>query len=425
MSRLDITALGVILFSIIALATVAWIGNPTELQAELLQEAGTGPLGPITLEFSLPVNAAALEGRLSLEPQGIATIEAISPRLVSLTPGRIINPKEVTTLRLSPGSIGSNGESLESEQSWKVNLRPPQVAFLGAKPNPQEVYSVALDGSAPVQLTQTGGLVYDFEVSPNGEQIVYSLRNDEGGIDLWLMGRNGQNAHRLLNCGGSRCSTPAYSHDGKRLAYTREAAPIPPDIPRGAPRIWVLDLINNQSAPVYADPQVIGYGPSWSPTGNMLASWDGVNGGIHVTDLQTGEDTLLPTESGEVGGWSPDGTQMLFTRYEQVDQGYHTFIFRADFNSGEEGVFLPGGETDSAYGPPTWSPDGAQVAFSMRTNADNPARSIWVVRPDYLGGPTIGGEADITYAFYNVCAWGSNRTPILPFIDLIRGKFRF
>jgi Tol biopolymer transport system component len=138
-----------------------------------------------------------------------------------------------------------------------------------------------------------------------------------------------------------------------------------------------------------------------------MASWDGANGGIRVLDLQSGEETLLPTESGEVGGWSPDGTQMLFTRYEPVDQGYRSFIYRADFTRGEVGTFLPGGENDSAYGTPTWSPDGAQIAFSLRPSEDSPARAIWIVRPDYPGGPTIGGDPDITYGFYRWDPWGT------------------
>jgi Tol biopolymer transport system component len=364
-------------------------------------------MGPLTLEFSQPINVASLSENLSLDPQGISAVEAISPRRVSIVPDRVIRPEEQATLRIRPGTFGINGESLQAEQSWKIGPRAPKIIFQGSKPNPQEIFSLALDGSAPVQLTQSGGRINDFGAAPNGEQIVFSLVNDQGGIDLWLMGRDGQDAHRLLNCGGDRCTTPAFSLDSNRLAYTRETAAIPPDIPRGAPRPWVLDLDSGQNASVYADPQLIGYGPSWAPAGNLFASWDGINGGIHVIDLQSGKETLLPTESGEVGGWSPDGMQMLFTRYEPVDDGFRSFIYRADFNSGEVGIFLEGGDHDSAYGTPAWSPDGAYIAFSLRTSKDSPARSIWIVLPDYLGGPTIGGEPNITYGSYRWDAWGT------------------
>jgi len=112
----------------------------------------------------------------------------------------------------------------------------------------------------------------------------------------------------------------------------------------------VLDLESDQNAPVYADPQLIGCSPSWAPAGSLFASWDGINGGIHVIDLQSGEETLLPTESGEIGGWSPDG---------------------------------------------------AHIAFSLRYSASSPARSIWIVRPDYLGGPTIGNNTDYTWFYAN------------------------
>lgn len=406
MNRLDKTALSVIFCLTVALVTVAWIGNPTELQSDLVNENFVSPLGPLILEFSYPINGSSLSENLSLEPQGILAVEVISPRRVSIIPERVIRPEETATLRLSPGLFGTNGEALRSEQSWKITIRTPRIIFKGSKPNPQEIFSVALDGSPPEQLTKSGERIYDFDAAPNGEQIVYSLVNDQGGIDLWLMGRNGQDAHRLLNCGGDRCTTPAFSPDGKRLAYTREIAPMPPDIPQGAPRPWVLDLVGDQNAPVYADPQLIGYGPSWAPAGSLFASWDGVNGGIRVIDLQSGEETLVPTESGEVGGWSPDGTQMLFTRYESVDQSFRSFIYRADFNSGDIAEFLGGGERDSAYGTPAWSPDGAHIAFSLRSSEDSPARSIWIVRSDYLGGPTIGNNPEYTHSFYSWDPWG-------------------
>jgi Tol biopolymer transport system component len=407
MNRLDKVALSVILLLVVTLITVAWIGNPRGLQVTIVQDEGIGPLGPITLEFSQPVNVNALSGMIILEPQGISNIESISSRRVNLTPGSVISSEVPATLRLNPGAYGINGEFLRTEQSWVVSVRPSQIAFLGTEPQPREIFRVALDGSPPVQLTQTGGRIWDFNVAPNGEQIIYSLINDQGGVDLWQIGRNGQNNHLLLNCGPDRCITPAFSPDSKLLAYTREAAGIAPDAPPGAPRPWVLDLTSGQNAPVYADNQTIGYDPSWSPAGSRMASWDGVNGGIRVLDLQTGEETLLPTESGEVGGWSPDGTQMLFTRYEPVDQGYYAFIYRADFNKDEESTFLPGGQSDSAYGTPAWSPDGARIAFSLRTSDKSPARSIWIVQPDFLGGPMIGGEPDFTYGFYRWNPWST------------------
>ena len=259
----------------------------------------------------------------------------------------------------------------------------------------------------PYSLTQTGGRVYDFDALPNGEQIVYSLVNDQGGIDLWLMGRNGQDAHRLLNCGGDRCTTPAFSPDGQAPGIYPE---ICRDTPRYSPRRTATlgtGFGNNQNTPVYADPQVIGYGPSWAPAGSLMASWDGINGGIHVIRSANRRETLLPTESGEVGGWSPDGLQMLFTRYEPVGQSYRSFIYRADLTAVKVGTSWEGVRHDSSYGTPAWSPDGAYIAFSLRTNEDSPARSIWIVRPDYLGGPTIGGEPETSYGFYRWDPWGT------------------
>ena len=161
MNRLDKVALSVIFCLAVVVVAVAWIGNPTQLQAELIQEDGISPLGPITLEFSQPINVTALSEKLSLEPQGVLVVEAVSPRRVSIVPDRMIRPEEPATLRISPGTFGINGESLRAELSWKTSPRAAKIIFLGSEPNPQEIFSVALDGSAPEQLTQSDGGIYD------------------------------------------------------------------------------------------------------------------------------------------------------------------------------------------------------------------------------------------------------------------------
>jgi hypothetical protein len=112
-----------------AVVAVAWIGYPTELQVELIQEDGISPLGPITLEFNQPINVTALSVKLSFEPQGVLAVEAISPRRVSIVPDRVIRPEEPATLRISSGIFVINGESLRAEVNrlW---------SFLGAGRKP-------------------------------------------------------------------------------------------------------------------------------------------------------------------------------------------------------------------------------------------------------------------------------------------------
>lgn len=291
--------------------------------------------------------------------------------------------------------VGKNG----------VRGREPQVVYVAGQNGQRELWVVGLEGGPGVQLTDTGGRLFDFAVAPDGERIALSVYNDRRGVDLWLVDRDGQNGRILLDCQAARCTTPAWSPDGAYLAYSREAAPLEVGKGHGAPRLRMLHLASGQEGPVYADSQVVGHGPAWSPDGRRIASWDGPSGGIRVLDLQTDEQVLLATETGASGAWSPGGKEMLFTRYETVEGAHRAAIYRADFESGETRLFLNSEGGDAAYGMPAWSPDGERIAFSLRFDQAGPARSIQIVgadgRPSGLVGSAVGGEADYIYGFYS------------------------
>ena len=76
-----------------------------------------------------------------------------------------------------------------------------------------------------MQLTNTSGRVFDFNVSPDGERIAFSSYDDQGGISLWTVDRSG-NAQILLDCGEDWCINPDFSPDGSKLAYVRRSAGI-------------------------------------------------------------------------------------------------------------------------------------------------------------------------------------------------------
>ena len=65
-------------------------------------------------------------------------------------------------------------DHLIREMNWIFHVRAPQVVFLAPVDNGGELYSVNLNSLTQVRLTETTGRVYDFNVSGNGEQIVYS-----------------------------------------------------------------------------------------------------------------------------------------------------------------------------------------------------------------------------------------------------------
>ena len=128
----------------------------------------------------------------------------------------------------------------------------------------------------------------------------------------------------------------------QELAYTRESTGLDPNGPKGAPRIWILDVKSGQTAPLFADPQKIGYGPKWSPDGQWLSIWNGLQGGIQVVNRRTGDTFMLESANGDVGCWTPDSQFLYFSNMVSGETGFRNVVLRADIDNRSISTILGG-----------------------------------------------------------------------------------
>lgn len=360
----------------------------------------------IGLEFAETMRAASVEARFELEPPVDGAFEWDGQQ-VWFRPAQPLQPDRTYTARLKTGALSRTGRATQQDWAWRFRVRAPAIAYLASiGGGPREVWRIAASGGEPQQLTRTDGRVYDFAVAPDGEQIAYSVVNDERGADLWLIDRDGQRARMLVACGADLCSVPAWSPDGARLAFSREPAGLSPGAPNGPPRVWTVDVVSGQAAPLYADTQVLGYGPVWSPDGRRLAFFDGSTQSIRLFDIQSGREMLVKTLMGTVGAWSPDGTQMLFNDMNLETGAPYVSLARADFET-ETITPVLGQEPNFAdYATPAWSPDGEWIAIALRTPDSGPGKQLWLLRPDGSDGFALTSDAAYTYGGYQWDAWG-------------------
>lgn len=412
MSRLDLIAGSMLLLLFLSIAVVISYSNWLGVLVTLRTANSASQISPfeiITLNFSQPVQANEVENQLQIIPAVPGKTEWPDARTLRFIPTKAFQGN--VTVHLVPGEITADGTWLRRDVSWKLSVRQPKIVYLNYAEPKRELMIVAVSGGSVQQLTFTGGNVFDFDVSSSGDELVYALLNEQKGIDLWLVGRNGQNPRKLLDCGGlGRCTSPEWSPDGRLIAYNLEAAPITPNAPLGVPRPRIIDVITKEDHPVFADQQMLGYGVAWSPDGNWLASYDGINDLIRVVNLKSGEQVALSSNYGSTGAWSPDSRYFLYANFEG-DEGTtpKTVLYRADFQTGETSLFMgkSNNEKDYAYDVPAWSPAGTQIAIGMRVDPPRPARQIWLTKPDTLGGPVIANQPDYSYDLYEWDPWGT------------------
>ena len=411
LQRLDLTAGTMCLLLAVGVLSASLYSNWLGVHVSLYTADRADQVGPyetITLKFSQAVKAEVVQSELKFQPSVLGKFDWQNDHTLLFIPASPY-PKNLT-IHLGQSQMGSGGVWLRRDATWKLTVRQPSVVYLSYSKPQRELMVIPATGGTPRQLTYTGGKVFDFDTSPTGDQIVYSIVNDQKGLDLWLVGRDGQGAHRLLDCGTARCYSPAWSPDGKLIAYNRELAALTPTAPMGAPRPRIVDMTAETDGPVFSDPQSIGTGVMWSPDGTWLSTYDSVAGQIRVVNLRSGQLVQLPSVLGMLGSWSPDSTKLLYPNTTTgADQITRTNLYLADFKSGEVGLFIGNGSdpVDYDYGNPAWSPTGDQVLLDMRADPKRPDRQLWLYHPATMDGLLIAHQVGYSYDLFRWDPWGT------------------
>lgn len=100
---------------------------------------------------------------------------------------------------------------------------------------------------------------------------------------------------------------------------------------------------------------------------------------ILTEDIPAGNETVVATDAEPTGGydWSPDGTEIVYPRFVEGQQGVSELVIAQADGSGSQ--VLTSNGTDDRY--PAFSPDGQQVLFT-RGPALSPESGLYVINRD-------------------------------------------
>jgi len=198
--------------------------------------------------------------------------------------------------------------------------------------------------------------------------------------DLWLL--DGSGSHQLAT--GGTFSQPSWAPDGGSLAYVYRGT--------NFGDIFVTDdqgqsqtrLTNSQSTVL--DNNDWNLRPTFSPDGTLIAFVSDKNSTFPTVWLMNAADGtgrhalpapgLAQEEAADALAWSPDGTQLAVTLFNEPGPTQIALIPLGLANRQLSRIVtdLPGGALD-----PAWAPDGSWIAFAGR---EGYAVEIYAEQPD-------------------------------------------
>jgi TolB protein len=252
-----------------------------------------------------------------------------------------------------------------------------RIAYVGHDgKNSEEIFTVSPSGARPKQLTRGKSNKANPAWSADGRRIAFvKLRDPTLHGDIYTMKADGSD-QAVVTRSPKADASPSWSPDGRRLAFSRNIGEYRPEIGQTGDReIFVVDRDGTDLVRLTRTPETIEGSPVWSPDGTEIAfsaftprDSGGFVGAIYVMKPDGSElpEEVVSAENLAFGelSWSPDGQWLA---YSGTCGGECISKVRVD---GTQTTFLTSGEC----GPrvciatePEWSPDGEQIAFRSAT----------------------------------------------------------
>jgi Tol biopolymer transport system component len=285
----------------------------------------------------------------------------------------------------------------------KGNSVPPmngRIYFTSNFAGNYDVYSMKPDGSDRRRLTLTADQEKFVNVSPDGKKlIVASLRPDSAAGELVTMDVDGTNRRVLVTDASSSLSYPAFSPDGRTVAYVSRV------LNTYMLSVWTVSLSGGKATRLTQSTENANW-PSWSPDGKRIVYTSGPAGSAGADDLYImnadgSAPQLLrdcPSGCGSTN-WSPDGSRIIYLGWAPTNI---VEIQYCDLLKAVPECGIPIATEGHGF-TLALSPDGSQVVYASFTQENG--SEVQRIRISNVNG---SGQTAVTANLYVVAdvAWG-------------------
>jgi TolB protein len=235
-----------------------------------------------------------------------------------------------------------------------------RVVYIVAIAGIEQLFVANLDMSNPIQITHDPYHHEDPAWSPDGSKIAFVSMADKGEA-IAIMDPDGSHVE-VLTPKTQKVIHPNWSPDSKKLAYCTDDDLAPPA--KNASDIYILDLASRRATKIITGG--VNTYPAFSPDGKRLAFrriLGELNSEVFIADVDGSHQKNITNHPAFDGwpSWSPDGTRIAFA--SNRFSSYEIFTMKPDGSD----VHLVA-NTDGRATAPQWTRDGSTLLFPICHN---------------------------------------------------------